>query len=342
MDNNNKESTLERGVAPADMTGSNFVVTTLAGNYVRGFKDGKGKKVCFNVPLDIQFHEGRLLVADHNNSAIRSVGLDGTVTTYFTIIRPTGLCVGPDGKVYVTTSFRFQTIIQEFNPVTGLKTEIAGGESSYRDGKGKDAQFGDPEGVIFKDGKLLITDRSKHSIRELDLQEDLVTTYAGHQTSSWADRFGYLDGSRTGDGRLWYPKRLAISLDGTIYYTDNHLIRAIYPNGEVKTIAGKIEMLGGAGFADGIGCEAKFNNPTGIAIGPDGLLYVADTNNNRIRVVNPTTGQVQTIAGGEEGFADGVGDIAKFDKPNGITIGPDGIIYVTDTDNNSIRVISPK
>jgi hypothetical protein len=111
------------------------------------------------------------------------------------------------------------------------------------------------------------------------------------------------------------------------------------PNlGNVTTLAGN----GTRGFADGPGNTAQFNNPYGVAFAPNGNIYVADTYNQRIRVTNPTTGQVTTLAGtGTEGFADGPGTNARFNYPTGVAVAPNGNIYVADQGNQRIRAINP-
>src|SRR6185369_7313085 len=91
------------------------------------------------------------------------------------------------------------------------------------------------------------------------------------------------------------------------------------------------------GFADGKGREAKFYYPQGVAVGPDGYVYIADTFNHRIRRVSPD-GEVMLIAGsGEKGNADGAALQAQFNKPNGLVVDPVGNIYVCDSSNHRIR-----
>jgi sugar lactone lactonase YvrE len=94
------------------------------------------------------------------------------------------------------------------------------------------------------------------------------------------------------------------------------------------------------GFADGKGKEAKFYYPQGMAVGPDGHIYVADTFNHRIRRVN-TAGEVMLIAGSsEKGCADGAALQARFNKPDGIVVDAAGNIYISDSSNHRIRKIS--
>src|SRR5579859_4981949 len=94
------------------------------------------------------------------------------------------------------------------------------------------------------------------------------------------------------------------------------------------------------GYADGNGTNAQFYYPSGISIGPDGVIYVADTWNNRIRKIT-SSGVVSTIAGGVAGDLDGQGTAAKFNKPTDVAMDKNGNLYVADLFNNKIKKITP-
>jgi sugar lactone lactonase YvrE len=134
------------------------------------------------------------------------------------------------------------------------------------------------------------------------------------------------------------PFGVAIAKDGTIYVADggeSNRIRKISPDGNVTTLAG-----GSEGFADGVGPAASFNTPSALAFGPGGNLYIADTGNNRIRKITPE-GQVTTVAGdGTAGYVDGPVAKAQFNGPIGLAVSEGGDIYVADTYNDVIRMIT--
>ena len=89
------------------------------------------------------------------------------------------------------------------------------------------------------------------------------------------------------------------------------------------------------------GTPAQYGSPYGVAVAAGGTVYVADVSNNRIRAINPTTSRVSTLAGsGTEGFADGTGTNAQFNRPYGVAVAPNGTIYVADTHNHRIRKIT--
>jgi DNA-binding beta-propeller fold protein YncE len=138
------------------------------------------------------------------------------------------------------------------------------------------------------------------------------------------------------------PTGLAVDRAGNLYVADhnNEAIKKIDPQGNITTVAGG----NGLGLRDGPAREAQFNGPNGLAVGPDGSIYVADSANHRIRRVTPD-GRVETVAGsgptgmGQGDFADGPAGEARFSLPKGVAVAEDGTIYVADTAR--VRVISP-
>ncbi|MCP5533968.1 MAG: hypothetical protein H7A48_12420 [Akkermansiaceae bacterium] len=138
---------------------------------------------------------------------------------------------------------------------------------------------------------------------------------------------------------LAQPSGIATDAAGNLYIADtlNHRIRKITPGGVETTFAG----TGSAGFADGPGTTAQFNEPVGIVVGAGGTIYVADSNNHRIRAIT-AAGTVSTFAGlGSPGFTDGVPAAARFNLPSGLAINANGTLHVADRGNNRIRKVGP-
>jgi sugar lactone lactonase YvrE len=124
---------------------------------------------------------------------------------------------------------------------------------------------------------------------------------------------------------------------GNVYVADygNETIRRIAPDGTVSTLAG---LAGAGGTVDGTGSAARFNRPSGIAMGPDGDLYIAEIGSHLIRRVT-TSGVVTTYAGSTAGYADGAPLSAQFNSPRGVAVASNGDVLVADTLNNRIRRI---
>ncbi len=153
--------------------------------------------------------------------------------------------------------------------------------------------------------------------------------------------------STLSDGFGYSPYGMCASHDGATVYIavrTSHVIKKIdVASGAVSDVAG----TGASGFLDGPGDQAKFNEIWGMAISSDdGVLYVSDNGNNRIRKIalgaTPAASTVSTVAGtGASGFLDGPGDQAKFNAPYGICLAEnDSVLYVADWSNNRIRKIA--
>ena len=171
----------------------------------------------------------------------------------------------------------------------------------------------------------------------------VLTVLGAYTFSTFAGTAG-VPGSDDGTGgaaRFNNPYGLAVDCAGNVYESDsaNSTIRKITPDGTVTTLAGLAQS---AGSADGVGSVARFDDPTGVAVDGNGVLYVADTHNHVIRKVMPD-GTVTTIAGlaGNLGSADGTNSSARFYWPSDVAIDVQGNLYVTDTANYTIRKLSP-
>ncbi len=160
-----------------------------------------------------------------------------------------------------------------------------------------------------------------------------VTTFAGGSRGS-------TDGTGA-DASFNYPTGVAVDGDGNVYVADynNSTIRKITPTGVVTTLAG---TAGSYGSTDGIGADARFVSPHGVAVDGDGNVYVADGGDHTIRKITPA-GVVTTLAGAavSYGLADGTGPLARFNRPAAVAVDGDGNVYVADYANHAIRKVTP-
>ena len=207
------------------------------------------------------------------------------------------------------------------------------GTAGYGDGTGTAARFSAPQGVALdNEGNVYVADTENNRIRKIT-PDRVVTTLAGNSTA------GYSDGTGTA-ARFSAPQGVALDNEGNVYIADtgNNRIRKITPDRVVTTLAGN----GTAGYGDGMGTAARFSAPQGMAVDNNGNIYIADTENNRIRKITPDR-VVTTLAGnGTTGYGDGTGTAARFSAPQGVTVDNNGNVYVADTGNNRIRKITPE
>ncbi|WP_395748466.1 NHL repeat-containing protein [Prosthecobacter sp.] len=165
------------------------------------------------------------------------------------------------------------------------------------------------------------------------------------QQYQWSNFVGSpgVNGSTDGSGtaaRFKSPGGAALDSSGTMYVADtgNDTIRMVTSDGTVTTLAGMVTFTGGA---DGTGSAARFKSPVGMAVDQNGVIYVADTGNHTIRKIT-SAGVVTTLAGqaGITGSIDNTGSLARFNSPSGVAVDSSGNVYVADTSNDTIRMIT--
>lgn len=227
------------------------------------------------------------------------------------------------------------------NAQTFTYTTIAGGSQGSNNGVGLAAQFFNPTGVaVDTNGNVYVADQENNAIREITPQGTNwnVKTIAGGTKGS-------ADGTNTG-AQFYGPTGIAVDSATNLYVSDqfNYTIRKLTPSGTnwiVTTIAGKV---GVTNSGNGIGTNAGFFNPVGIAVDTNTNIFVADEFNNSIRELIPqghNTYQVTTIAGGHQGSADGTNTSSEFYYPTGIGVDTNDRVFVADQFNNEIRLVTP-
>lgn len=224
---------------------------------------------------------------------------------------------------------KFTYVISEVN--TSL---IAGnGTPGYANGTGAVAQFNTPIGLtIDNQDNIFVSEYGNNRIRKIT-PTGAVTTIAGSGVVGVTDGTGIA-------AQFNRPWGITMDAQNNLYVADygNHTIRKITSSGAVTTIAG---VAGASGNTDGIGANAQFSFPAGIISDSQGKLYVTDSSNHRIRMIETSNGNVTTITGSIAGSTDGSTSDAQFNRPFGITIDGAGNLFIADTNNRTIRKITP-
>ena len=250
-----------------------------------------------------------------------------------------GITAGPSGKLYVTDASN--NTIREVDIHSALVSTSAGnGNSGTTDGSISLASFNFPLDLFYNasNNSVYVADAGNHRVRKIT-----ITSSSG-SVSTWAGSSrGYSDGNGA-SSQLNNPASVVVDASGNVYVADkfNHNIRRITTARNVSTFAGSIDAVttNRRGFTDGTGMHAQFNMPSGLAIDGANNIYVADTDNHAIRKIE-VSGKVTTIAGSIQGFLNGTGAGARFNRPTSIAIDASGNLYVVDSGNFRIRKVTP-
>jgi DNA-binding beta-propeller fold protein YncE len=337
------------------------IITTAVGTGEKGFAGdgGPAAEALLNGPFDVCFdHTGNLYFSDTFNNRIRRVdAASGTITTVAgngekafsgdggpatgaALSEPYGVVVDRVGNLYIAD--RLNRRVRRVDAATGIITTLAGtGEPAYGGDGGPAAQAGlaEPNGLAFGpgEGALYITDVADNRVRVVDLATGRIATFAG---TGAAEHSG--DGEPAVKAGTFGARAVKVGPDGTVYILERQgsSLRAVDPKtGIVTTIAGTTAR--GYSGDGGPALSAVFDAPKEMAIDRDGSLLIVDTENHAIRRIDNATGIVTNIAGGRQG---GGGDggpaaLAGLDRPHGAVVGPDGAIYIGDTNNHRIRKV---
>ncbi|MCB2198289.1 redoxin domain-containing protein [bacterium] len=274
-------------------------VKHVIGNGQPGLKDGGFEDAQFNNPQGVQRVGDLVYIADTQNHALRVANLE-----------------------------------------TGEVTTLAGTGEQGRFGSGpapaKATALASPWAVAWVNPRLFIAMAGPHQIWYYDPAKDEVGLWAG------SGRENLVDGPRV-FAALAQPSGLTFDGRQRLFFADSEVsaIRSVdtTPGGLVSTVVGR--GLFDFGDVDGTGTEVRLQHPLGVSW-HEGSLYVADTYNNKIKLLGPGTRSSTTFAGsGNGGYKDGSLLEAHFDEPGGLDVASDGLIYVADTNNHLIRVINP-
>lgn len=316
------------------------------------------------------------------------------------VAQPFGVELGPDGALYVTEVGHHR--VRRVDLATGRLTTVAGTGAKGYSGDGGSAlaaRLNEPYEVRFDAaGNMFFVEMQNHLVRKVAAGSGRITTVAGTGKKGFSG-----DGGPAVKATFNVPHSIALDGRGGLYIADigNHRIRRVdFKTGLVDTVAGTGERVlprdgqmargkpllgpralfiqgntlwialreghsiwqmelgrgvlrhvagtGAKGYSGdgGSAKEATFNGPKGIAVGPQGKVYVVDTENQAIREINLRSGKIATVAGKGPQFRGGAGDggsatAAELDRPHGICVSPKGVIFIGDTVNHRVRRVTP-
>jgi glucose/arabinose dehydrogenase len=288
--------------------------------------------------------DGSVYVADYNNHRIQKFksagdgmvldhtwgkknaagqGVSGNGNEEFN--RPWDVAVAPDGSFYVADVFNHR--IQVFNSggdwVENWGKQNAAGTPTWGSGN---KQFRKPKGVaVAPDGSVYVADTNSHRIQ--------VFNSGGDWVENWGKKNAAGQGvSGNGNEEFNAPLRVAVAPDGSVYVADtnNHRIQVFNSGGDWVENWGKQNAAGNGVLGSG---DKQFNKPAGVAVAPDGSVYVADFENNRIQKFDSDGNFL--FKWGEQGQGEG-----EFEGPRGVAVAPDGSFYVADQKNDRIQKFS--
>ncbi len=338
--------------------GPDGTINTIAGINGSGFQGDNGPAIYarLNRPYGVASDSaGNIYIADTLNQRVRKLSASGTITTIAgtgatgfsgdngpaisaQLNMPESVAVDAAGNVYVadTANHRVRKISSQ-----GIITTIAGSDTAAGDGgPAANALLFEPSGVAFDaSGALYIADTFNNRVRKI-ASDGIITTFAGTGSPGYSG-----DNRSATQAQLNQPNGLSFDNAGNLYIADtaNNVVRRVNASGTITTVAGA-GTLGNTGDG-GPATSATLFNPTDVVVDRNGNLYIADSGNNRIRIVN-AAGTISNYAGDATGLPGFSGDngparSAQFDTPLALAIDDNGTLYVSDYFNNRIRKIVP-
>ncbi len=345
---------------------SSGTITTVAGGGSGG-DGGAGLDAQFNYPSQVAFNPSAHLIYISEDTRIRAMdSVSGKISTF----AGTGVS-GFNGDSGPATQARLGRFgapaaldashnvyiadisnqrIRRIDAATGVITTIAGtGDTGFSGdgGDAKAAKLNTPNDVkLDSAGNIYFADMGNHRVRKIDAVSGVITTVAGGDTPSSAGGFAG-DGGAAAKAQLHSPAGIAFDAAGNLYIADynNHRIRKVTAAGVISTIAGSDTPNNAGGFAgdNGPAVSAQMNKPYSVCADASGNLFIAEYGGSRIRRV-AVDGTIATIAGnGTPGFSGdgGIATSATINQPQGVAVDSAGQVYISDTFNMRVRMLTP-
>lgn len=297
------------------------IISSVAGTGTDGFAGDGGPAVSAHLdsPAGVAVAaDGTLYIADQVNHRVRRIdaqtgvittvagdgtggfGGDGGPATAAQLNWPADVALAADGSLYIADFLNQR--VRRVDAQSGVISTVAGTGNPGFGGDGGpavDAMLYGPDGLAFApDGSLYIADVANNRVRKVDATTGVITTAAGGLDSGGPGIGGFSgDGDPAVRAELHQPRDVAFAADGSFYIADswNDRVRKVDPAGIITTVAGS-NTRGFAGDG-GPAVDAQLQRPSGVAVGRDGNLYIADSYNHRIRKLDTATGIIATVAG---------------------------------------------
>jgi DNA-binding beta-propeller fold protein YncE len=250
---------------------------------------------------------------------------------------PQGMALSPDGSVLYVADTENHALRRVLLEEQQVETLAGTGQQAKTypptGGQAPDVDLTSPWDVALDGDQLYIAMAGSHQLWRMNLSDGSIGPMVG------SGREGTRDAGLS-TSTLAQPSGLALDGSGRLYFADSEASTIRWAEvdadaGQVTTLVGSGESLFDFGDVDGVGSQAKLQHPLGVVF-HDGSLYVADTYNHKIKVVDPDTAQITTLAGGEAGWRDGPDPL--FYEPGGLDFA-DGKLYIADTNNHAVRVV---
>jgi sugar lactone lactonase YvrE len=327
---------------------ANGIISTVAGNGSGTYSGdgGLATHAQFYLPNGVAVDgHGNLVIADTGNSAVRKVAANGIVTRVGDVRSfggPEGAVFDAAGNFYVA-DFGSEEVLK-VAAADGTITTVAGieGIANYSGdgGPATAAKLDMPWGVALDAaGNLYIATKFDNRVRKVAGNGN-ISTVAGNGSAGQSG-----DGGQATSAQLNSPQGVAVDAAGNLYIADtfNNAVRKVTPGGVISTVAGTLGPAGGYSGDGGQATRAHLSWPQAVAVDAAGNLYIADTLNNVIRKV-ATNGIISTVAGNHVSGYSGDGGpatSAQLNSPQGLAVDAGGRIYIADTNNFAIRLLTP-
>jgi DNA-binding beta-propeller fold protein YncE len=339
------------------MADTQWIISTVAGTGAQGYAGdgGAATQAQLNNPFDLAFDpDGNLCFSDTYNHCIRRIDKrtgvittiagtgqqgfsgDGGPATEAQMNQPYGIVIDGSGNIYVADRLNQRVRCID---ASGVITTLAGdGSGKFSGDGGPSARAGlaEPNGLALDRDhrRLFIADVADNRVRVVDLGTGVITTFAGTGNGQHAG-----DGGLAATADVFGARAVALAPDNSLYILERQgsSLRRVHDS-IIETVAG----TGARGY-DGDDHDARhavFNAPKEMAVDPAGNVFVVDTENHAIRLIGARTWIVTTIAGTGKagpGGDGGAAQLASLARPHGAVVGPDGAVYIGDSENHRVR-----